>query len=280
MTYIQCLIIAIIQGLTEFLPVSSSAHIVFANAFYKFFASKELSFNSQEEIFFAIIIHLGTLIAIFFYFHKDILEILKGFWEVLKTRKVSTDSEKMSLYILLGTIVTVVFVLPIKDIVEKTLSSPYICSLCLILTSIILFASEIVSKKYQNNKPLTFKKSALIGLSQGFAIFPGLSRSGLTISTGLFLGLDKITSAKFSFLLSAPIILASSIFYPVMEIDLKNALSFNFGAIVLGFFVSMIVGYLCIKYFLKFLQKNSMRSFALYCLFMGIFTLWFFKYYS
>ena len=112
MTYIQCLLISIAQGLTEFLPVSSSAHIVIVNALYKFFTHKTLSGDSLEEIFFAIIIHLGTLIAVLLYFKNDIIKIIKDFFSIFKTKNIGNEDQKLSLYIILGTVVTVVFCFP------------------------------------------------------------------------------------------------------------------------------------------------------------------------
>lgn len=282
MTYIQCLLISIAQGLTEFLPVSSSAHIVIVNALYKFFTHKTLSGDSLEEIFFAIIIHLGTLIAVLLYFKNDIIKIIKDFFSIFKTKNIGNEDQKLSLYIILGTVVTVVFCFPLKDIVEKVMKEPYITSLFLIGTGFILFFAEYLSQKNKDNNDndnLNWKKSALIGFAQGLAIFPGFSRSGLTISTGLMLGLDRVKAAKFSFLLSIPIIIGASLFYPILEIDFAQLQTFNIKALIMGFLVSFIVGYLCIKYFMKFLAKYSLKVFAYYCLCVGIITFILFKFF-
>ncbi len=280
MTYIQCLLISIAQGLTEFLPVSSSAHIVIVNALYKFFTHKDLAGNSCEEIFFAIIIHLGTLIAVLLYFKNDIIKIIKDFFSIFKTKKLENEDQKLSLYILLGTVVTVAFCFPLKDIVENIMKEPYITSIFLVGTGFILFFAEYLSQKNKNNLDnLSWKKSALIGLSQGMAIFPGFSRSGLTIATGLMLGLDRVKAAKFSFLLSVPIIIGASVFYPILEIDFAQLQTFNVKALIMGFLVSFVVGYLCIKYFMKFLGKYSLKVFAYYCLCIGIITFILFKFF-
>lgn len=280
MTYIQCLLISIAQGLTEFLPVSSSAHIVIVNALYKFFTHKDLAGNSPEEIFFAIIIHLGTLIAVLLYFKNDIIKIIKDFFSIFKTKKLENEDQKLSLYILFGTVVTVAFCFPLKDVVENIMKEPYITSLFLIGTGFILFFAEYLSQKNKNNNDnLSWKKSALIGFAQGMAIFPGFSRSGLTISTGLILGLDRVKAAKFSFLLSIPIIIGASLFYPILEIDFAQLQTFNIKALIMGFLVSFIVGYLCIKYFMKFLGKFSLKIFAYYCFIVGILTFLLFKFF-
>ena len=280
MTYIQCLLISIAQGLTEFLPVSSSAHIVIVNALYKFFTHKDLAGNSPQEIFFAIIIHLGTLIAVLLYFKNDKIKIIKDFFSIFKTKKLENEDQKLSLYILFGTVVTVAFCFPLKDVVENIMKEPYITSLFLIGTGFILFFAEYLSQKNKdNNDNLSWKKSALIGFAQGMAIFPGFSRSGLTISTGLILGLDRVKAAKFSFLLSVPIIIGASLFYPILEIDFAQLQTFNIKALIMGFLVSFIVGYLCIKYFMKFLGKFSLKIFAYYCFIVGILTFLLFKFF-
>lgn len=290
MTIIQSILVAIIQGLTEFLPVSSSAHIVIMTSIYKLFTDKEINMTSQEEIFFAIIIHLGTLISILAYFKKDILSIINGLIEGISTKDFNTPEALYGIYIIIGTLITVLIAFPLKDIVENLMSAPYIVGIFLIFTGIILLLSEYKSsqimgekkddiEKGSNKNRLTIKKASLIGLAQGLAIFPGFSRSGLTIACGLFTGLDKLKAAKFSFLLSVPIILGSSIFYPIFEVDFHLIKTFNWVAIITGFIVSIIVGYLCIKYFLKFLSRFSLRIFAYYCFIVGILTFYAFAFF-
>ena len=124
---------------------------------------------------------------------------------------------------------------------------------------------------------VTLKSSILIAIAQGLAALPGFSRSGLTIATGLMTGSDRTTSAKYSFLLSIPIIMGASMFYPLLEIDLKEVLTYNWTAIVVGTIVSGIVGYLCIKYFMKFLSKFSLSVFGYYCIIIGVLAVIFFK---
>lgn len=271
MNIIQALLMGIIQGLTEFLPVSSSAHIVLVSNLYKVIAHKELSIGIQEEVFFDIIIHLGTLLAIFIYFKDDILELIKNFFLSIKNRDFSTPQMKLPWFILLGTVVTVFLALPLKDITEQLVQTPYLVGIFLIGTSIILMSSEIYSKyKKETTGTLNWIKAIAIGFAQGMAVFPGLSRSGLTISTGLFCGLDKVVAARYSFLLSIPVILGASLFYPLSELDFAQLSTFNWHAILIGFLSSAIVGYFCIKYFMQFLSKYSMKVFAFYCFIVGI----------
>ena len=137
-------------------------------------------------------------------------------------------------------------------------------------------SKHFVAKK----ENVDFKTSILIGLAQGLAALPGFSRSGWTIATGLFFGLDRTTAARYSFLLSIPIILGASMVYPLVEIDFKEALTYNWTAIIVGTIVSGIVGYLCIKYFMKFISKFSLAIFGWYCILAGIGTFIFFRIYN
>ena len=145
----------------------------------------------------------------------------------------------------------------------------------------LLFASESYSNKLSTKSDsMDFKTSILMAIAQGLAALPGFSRSGWTIATGLFNKVDRVTAAKYSFLLSIPIILGASMVYPFVKIDMKELVSYNWTDIIIGTIVSGVVGYLCIKYFLKFLGKYSLKVFAYYCVIAGIFTSVFFTLYK
>lgn len=267
----------IVQGLSEFLPISSSAHLVFTSNFYKVFKGIEIIQHSNEEVFFDIMVHLGTLIAVLIFFRKDIMNILKAMYNALKTKDWSDKEAKLGLYIMLGTVITVALALPINEAAEKLVYSPAIVGILLFITGFVLLASEYMSKHFKARKEnVDLKTSIFIGLAQGLAALPGFSRSGWTIATGLFFGLDRLTAARYSFLLSIPIILGASMVYPLVKIDLHEALQYNWKAIIAGTFVSAVTGYICIKYFMKFISKFSLSIFGYYCLIMGIFTTVFF----
>lgn len=271
----------IVQGLSEFLPISSSAHLVFTSNFYKVFKGIEIVQHSNEEVFFDIMVHLGTLIAVLIFFRKDIAEILKAMWHALKTKDWSDKKAKLGLYIALGTVITVALALPIKDIAEKLVYSPSIVGILLFITGFVLLASEYMSKHFTAKREnVDIKTSILIGLAQGLAALPGFSRSGWTIATGLFFGLDRVTAARYSFLLSIPIILGASMVYPLVKIDIHEAMTYNWTAIIAGTIISGVVGYLCIKYFMKFISKFSLAIFGYYCIIAGIATSIFFAIYS
>ncbi|HIS83436.1 undecaprenyl-diphosphate phosphatase [bacterium] len=281
MNLIQAILMGIVQGLSEFLPISSSAHLVFTSNFYKVFKGIEIVQHSNEEVFFDIMVHLGTLIAVLIFFRKDIAEILKAMWHALKTKDWSDKKAKLGLYIALGTVITVALALPIKDIAEKLVYSPSIVGILLFITGFVLLASEYMSKHFTAKREnVDIKTSILIGLAQGLAALPGFSRSGWTIATGLFFGLDRVTAARYSFLLSIPIILGASMVYPLVKIDIHEAMTYNWTAIIAGTIISGVVGYLCIKYFMKFISKFSLAIFGWYCILAGAGAFVFFKIYG
>lgn len=275
MHFIQAILMGIVQGLSEFLPISSSAHLVFTSNFYKVFKNIEIS-HSGQEIFLDIMLHLGTLVAVFVFFRKEIWTIIKALNEGLKTKNYSSEDFKTGVFIIIGTVISVMVAYPLSGIAEKLVFRPDLVGLLLILTGFILLFSEFLAKKRIDKKAITLKRSILIAIAQGLAALPGFSRSGLTIATGLMAGNDRTTAARYSFLLSIPIIMGASMFYPLLEIDLKEIITYNWVAIIAGTIVSGVVGYLCIKYFMKFLSKFSLAVFGYYCLIMGTFAFIFF----
>ena len=281
MNFIQAILMGIVQGLSEFLPISSSAHLVFTSNFYKVIKNIPIVQSSNEEVFFDIMVHLGTLIAVLIFFRKDILNILEAMWHALKNKDWSDKEAKLGLYICVGTIITIVLALPINEIAEKLVYKPAIVGGLLFITGFTLLYSEYKSKKLEKKTDnVDLKTSILIGLAQGLAALPGFSRSGWTIATGLFCGLDRITSARYSFLLSIPIILGASMVYPLVKINVAEAVGYNWSAIIAGTVVSGITGYLCIKYFMRFISKFSLSIFGYYCIIAGIATAVFFSIFS
>lgn len=277
MNFIQAVLMGIVQGLSEFLPISSSAHLVFTSNFYKVFKGIEIVQQSNEEVFFDIMVHLGTLVAVLIFFRKDVMQIITAMWTALKSKNWTNTEAKLGLYIIAGTIVTIILALPIHEIAEKLVYAPNIVGILLFITGFVLLYSEYLSKNIPAKKEdVDLKTSLLIGLAQGLAALPGFSRSGWTIATGLFNGLDRTTAARYSFLLSIPIILGASMVYPLVKIDINEAASYNWSAITAGTIVSAVVGYLCIKYFMKFISKFSLAIFGYYCIIAGIGTAVFF----
>lgn len=276
MDLIQSILMGIVQGLSEFLPISSSAHLVFTSNFYKVFKGIEIVQESNQEVFLDIMLHLGTLIAVLIFFRKEIWQILKALYYGLKNKDYSSRDFKIGAYIFLGTIITVLIAFPMNEIAEFLVFKPAIVGGLLIGTGVLLLFSEWWAKKHPNKKEISLKSSIFIAIAQGLAALPGFSRSGLTIATGLLSGSDRTTAAKYSFLLSIPIILGASMVYPLVKLDFAEVVTYNWTAIIIGTIVSGIVGYLCIKYFLQFVSKFSLGVFGYYCLIMGIVTAVFF----
>lgn len=277
MELLQIIFMGIVQGLSEFLPISSSAHLVFTSNFYKVFNNMPIHQQSNQEVFVDIMLHLGTLIAVLIFFRKEVMEILVALINGIKTKNYSEHNCKLGLYIMFGTIVTVLIAYPLNEVAEKLVYSPVIVGGLLFITGFVLYFSEKYSAKVQNKlSEMNLKTSILMAIAQGIAALPGFSRSGWTIATGLFNKVNRVTAARYSFLLSIPIILGASMVYPFVKIDMSELATYNWVDIIIGTFVSGFVGYLCIKYFLKFLAKYSLKVFAYYCFIVGIVTSVFF----
>ena len=274
---LQAVITGAIQGLSEFLPISSSAHIVFSNELYGLITGTQIIGESnQEEIFFDIMVHLATLFAVVIYFFNDLKNIFSNFFLAIKTKDYTNKNFHLVNYIALSVIVTGVIGLILKEKVEAIIQNPQMICILLFITGLILLFSE---KMYKGNREVNLKSAILISIAQGLAVFPGFSRSGLTISTGLFMGLNRVEAARFSFLMSIPIILLASMIYPLMELDFSEIATFNFKAIICGFITSFIVGYLCIKYFMKLLGQLSLKTFGFYCLIVSVVMFFVFQFF-
>ncbi len=281
MGILQAVILGIVQGLSEFLPISSSAHLVIFSNLYKVFIDGNPTEQSSQEIFLDIMLHLGTLIAVLIYFRKDLWEILKALFYGIKNKNYTDTNAKTGLFILIGTVFTVLIAYPLHTFAEDLVFRPCSVGALLVLTGILLLFSEFYSKKITDKSDkIDLKTSIIMAIAQGIAALPGFSRSGLTIASGLLCKKDRISAAKYSFLLSIPIILGASMLYPLIKIDFNELSHYNWSAILLGTLVSAIVGYLCIKYFLKFIGKYSLSFFGYYCIITGILTFGFFAFIS
>ena len=268
MQVLQAVITGAIQGLSEFLPISSSAHITFSNEIYNIITGTiQTSSSYQEEIFFDILVHLATLFAVVLYFFNDLKTIFLNGFVALKEKNFQNNELKLIGYIALATIITGVIGLLIKKPTEALIKTPQCICIILMITGFILLLSE---KMYKGDKKITLKSAIFIAIAQGLAVFPGFSRSGFTISTALFQGIERFEAARFSFLMSIPVIFLASLIYPLMELDLSVMSSFNYPAIFMGTLTSFVVGYICIKYFMALLKKATLKFFGYYCLFVSL----------
>ncbi|HHX09309.1 MAG TPA: undecaprenyl-diphosphatase UppP [Chloroflexi bacterium] len=267
MTFIQSIVLGIIQGLTEFLPISSSAHLVILPYLLNW------SLDPQKAFFFDVLVQLGTLVAVIAYFWKDLVQIFFAVIEGIKSKAPFKSTEsRLGWYIVLGTIPAGLAGLLLKDRVEAAFNSPVLTAVLLFVTAILLVLAEIFSKKEKGLDHLNPLDSVLIGLFQALAIFPGISRSGATISGGLFKGYTREAAARFSFLLSIPIMLAAGLLSVVDLVQAEFFLDF-LPTMLLGFLIAGIVGYFSIKWLLGYLRRNTLFGFALYCALLSVITI-------
>lgn len=269
MTFIEAIFLGIIQGLTEFLPVSSTGHLTIAGKIMGLISTE----NPEHWTSFIAVIQLGTLLAIVIYFWKDLWGIFIDFINdnLLKPQKYKNQSanSKMGWLIILGSIPVAVIGLGFKDIIEGAFTKNlYVIATSLIVLGIILALAEKVGKFNREMKDITWKDTLIVGFAQSLALIPGSSRSGTTITAGLFLGLKRETAARFSFLLSVPAILGSGLleFYSSLEyIQFDGLIN-----LVIATIVSAISGYITIAFLLSFLKKNSTMVFVFYRIAIGI----------
>lgn len=272
MSIIEAIILGIIQGFSEFLPISSTGHLTIFGRMFNLISEE----NPQAWTSFIAVIQLGTLVAILVYFWKDIWNILIAFLKenLGQRRKFSTQSldSKMGWFIILGTIPIVTFGLGFKDIIEGTLTKNLVVIACsLILLAIILAYAEKKAKFKKEMKDLSVFDSIVIGIAQAMALIPGSSRSGTTITGGLFMGLTRESAARFSFLLSIPSVFASGmleLYEQIKFIDQSGVVNLIIATIVSG-----ISGYAAIDFLLKYLRKNTTFVFIYYRIALGVLIL-------
>lgn len=266
MDIIQAIIIGIVQGLTEFLPVSSSAHLVFAQNIL----------GVESSLAFDIFLHLGTLIAVLWFFRYDIIKMLKSWWlsigDILQRRFMQglrdDPYKRLAWYVILATIPVGIVGVLFEDSVDALFAGAlYVPAFFLFVTGTILYLSQRMSSGNINLHNISSKEALFMGLGQACAILPGLSRSGTTIAAGLTAGLDKEFAAKFSFILSIPAIFGAFVFKLK---DIGSAMDSNFLPILLGFITSIIAGYIAIKWMLDLIQNKNLDIFAYYCWAVGI----------
>ena len=258
MTIIQSLILGVIQGLTELLPISSSAHLAIIPWMFGWTNSE--IFNIDFEAF-DVALHFGTLLAIGIFFFKDWIQLIKGGYKQVVKKEKSFEG-KMFWYIVIATIPGGIIGFVLDKFVGNILETPIIIALALIVMGIILYVVDKKSKSNTEYEEMTFKQTFLIGLSQCLAFIPGVSRSGITMTTGRMMGIKREAVAKYSFLLSAPIVLAATV---LKFKDFVFSIPFFIGIIA-----SFVVGIFVIKFLLEYLKKGSFKVFAIYRIIFGI----------
>jgi len=269
---IDAIILGIIQGITEFLPISSTGHLTIAGKLMNLISSD----HPEHWTAFIAVMQLGTLIAVLIFFRNDLLLIIKDFLnDNLFRRKNFRDqtiNSKMGWYLVIASIPVAIIGLGFKHIIEGVLTKNlYVIASSLIVLAVILTIAEKLGKFNRETKDIKWYDALIIGIAQSFALIPGSSRSGTTITAGLFLGLKRETAARFSFLMSIPAVAASGLleFYQF----LKYINSIEMINLIAATIVSAIVGYISIEFLLRYLKKNSTFIFIVYRIIAGIIIL-------
>ena len=266
MGILHAILLGIIQGLTEFLPISSSGHLALA----------EKIFGLDSGGFLLVsVLHLGTLIAVFIAFRKTIWELIRALCSLVRdiftgkfSWKRAKSAQKMIIFLIVS-LIPLFFILPIKDYIEQLTSITWAVGIALIITGIVLFISDRLPAGGKKTKELRFRDAAVVGIAQAIAVVPGISRSGSTITAGLACGMDRSYAAKYSFILSIPTILAGA------AISLKDGIEEGIDTsmiptYIIGLTVSAIVGFFAIKLLQYLLKSKKFFIFALYCVVVGV----------
>jgi undecaprenyl-diphosphatase len=269
LNFIEAIILGIIQGLTEFLPISSTAHLTISGKLMNLISEQ---FPERWTSFIAVI-QIGTLISVIIYFWNDLIAIMKDFLSENLFRRIKFSDQninsKMGWYIIIATIPVVVIGLAFKDFIEGVFTKNLIViASSLIVLAIILAIAEKVGKFNRSKENLKWYDALIIGFAQALALIPGSSRSGTTITAGLFLGLNRETAARFSFLMSIPAVAASGLlqlYQALKYIDANQLIT-----MIISTIVSAIVGYLSIDFLIKYLKTRSMLIFIIYRIVIGI----------
>jgi undecaprenyl-diphosphatase len=263
MTSLQAILLGLLQGLTEFLPVSSSGHLVLG---------QHLLHVQNPEIFsFDVYVHLGTLISVCLILWKDVLEIIRALWKGIVSWKFkeayrTSEHVRLGVAILVGTIPAAVIGLKYHTQIEAAFTDPKLVSVNLVITGLLLFLTRL--PRPAEGKKIGIFAGLVIGIAQAFAILPGISRSGSTMSTAIYLKFSPMLAARFSFLLSIPVIAGAALLE--LKDIVKQGTEVGFAPILLGTLAAAVSGYVAIKLLLRVMERGKFSWFSLYCLALGV----------
>jgi undecaprenyl-diphosphatase len=262
MSWFEAIVLGIVQGLTEFLPISSTAHLRIVPAFAGW---------DDPGTAFTAVVQLGTMFAVLVYFREDLTRIGRAWLASLREPELRTQIDaKLGWFMLIGTIPIAIFGLAFKDQIESGARDLYLIGIVMIILGLVLWAAEIYGTREREIESLTLKEAVMIGFAQAAALVPGVSRSGATISAGMFLGLEREAAARYSFLLSVPAVVLSGLF----ELkDIGGGGGAGVGATVLATIVAFVVGYAAIAWFLKYLATHTVKLFVAYRIIVGVLVL-------
>jgi undecaprenyl-diphosphatase len=257
----QALFLGILQGLTEFLPISSSAHLILFPWFFNW------NHSLVDSLTFDVALHAGTLLAILWYFWRDWLELVRGFFRILARRKADRFHDRLIIYIIISTIPAAVGGFLLEKTIESSFRNPGLIVLPLIAVSLLMIYAE---KRHHPSYPLDklrLKDSLIVGCAQAMALLPGVSRSGITITAGLLRGYEREAATRFSFLLSTPAIAGAALLHLG---HLPKEIFSEWPIFVIGFVSSALVGYLAIAFLLRYLRQHTLNIFAGYRLLLSV----------
>jgi undecaprenyl-diphosphatase len=264
MSLLQALILGIVQGATEYIPVSSSAHLVLVPWLLGW---------PEPPFTFDVLVQWGTLVGVFVYFWGDLWDIVRAVWLGLAHRHpFESPAARMGWYIVLGTLPAVVFGLFLKDFFERVFGAPVYVAALLLGTAAILVAAERLGRRERTTADFGWLDALIVGGWQVAALLPGISRSGATIGGAVLRGFDRYSAARFSFLLSVPALLGAGVL-AIRDLVKAGSLAADLPALAIGFVAAAISGYLCIRWLLGYLQRRSLAVFAVYCALFGLFCL-------
>ena len=262
MGILHAFLLAVIQGLTEFLPISSSAHLVLLPIFMKW---------QDQGLVVDIAVHLGSLLAVLFYFRRDLSKLGCGWLQSFGEGNKSNEDSRLAWLLLWATVPIFVVALILQAFLLQYIRNAVVIGIASIIFGFLLWHADKSGKQTRINRELTTRDAIIIGIAQAFALIPGASRSGVTMTAGMWLDLTRVEAAKFSFLLAIPTILAASLYGSYLA--MQHPLVINW-ALILGVIVcSAIMAFLCIHWFIKFVNKIGMLPFVIYRVLLGIFLL-------
>ncbi len=264
MDWLQVILLSLIQGLTEFLPVSSSAHLILASV---------LTGWEDQGLAFDVALHLGTLAAVVVYFREDLIRMTRSWFSSLRTRQLDSEA-RLAWAVILGTIPVGLAGLAFKDQIETVLRSPLYIAAGLIVFGVLLAWADWRHKGTRSEYQINWMDVLVVGCAQALALFPGTSRSGITITAALMLGMSREGSARFSFLLSIPVIVLACGLEAVTLAQSPEPV--NWLPMTVGVLLSGISAFLCIHYFLAFIKRIGMMPFVAYRLILGVILIWMF----
>jgi undecaprenyl-diphosphatase len=257
----QIILLAVVQGFTEFLPISSSAHLILV---------PWLTDWQDQGLAFDVAVHVGTLTAVIAYFHRELWQMGRDWTSSLRCRQHRGES-RLAWAVLLGTIPVALGGLLCGDWIEIYLRSPWVIAITTLAFGLLLWCSDLSGVQQRDEHSLHWRDVTIIGLAQALALIPGTSRSGITMTAGLFVGLTREAAARFSFLLSIPVILLAGA-YQALAVS-QHPRPGEWGALLLGAVLSGISAWLCIHFFLKLLHRISFTPFVIYRLLLGVLIL-------